>query len=198
VRGALKPGSMGRALPGWSVEVLHPDIDKPVAVGEPGRLAVELAGSPCMWFSGYRDAPERTAQRFTADGRWYLTGDVASKDSDGYFYFSARDDDVVLMAGYRIGPFEVESALLTHPDVAEAAVVGQPDALRGEVLVAFVVPRAGTTGSPEFASELQQVVKRNFSTHAYPRQVYFTDALPKTPSGKLQRFQLRDQVRDAG
>src|SRR5690606_474673 len=136
-----------------------------------------------LWFLGYLDAPERTAQRYTPDGRWYLTGDAGSQDADGFFHFSARDDDVIIMAGYRIGPFEVESVLVMHEDVAEAAVVGLPDELRGEVLEAFVVLREGVTGSAELEAELQTLVKKKFAAHAYPRRVHFVPSLPKTPSG---------------
>ncbi|MFD0689179.1 AMP-binding protein [Actinomadura fibrosa] len=191
IRAELRPGSMGRPLPGWRLRVLRPGADEAAPAGEPGRVAVDLAGSPLMWFTGYRDAPDRTAERFTADGRWYLTGDTAAEDADGYLHFAARDDDVVLMAGYRIGPFEVESVLLQHDGVAEAAVVGVPDDLRGEILVAHIVLRPGTQPSDALAAELQTLVKTRFAAHAYPREVHFVDGLPKTPSGKLQRFLLR-------
>jgi acetyl-CoA synthetase len=146
-----------------------------------------------MWFSGYVDAPEKTAARFSADGRWYLTGDAGARDADGNFFFSARDDDVIIMAGYRIGPFDVESVLVQHESVVEAAVVGVPDALRGEVLEAYVVLRDPAAGDAALAEELQHLVKRRFAAHAYPRTVHFTDRLPKTPSGKIQRFLLREQ-----
>ncbi|MFI6568901.1 AMP-binding protein [Nocardia fluminea] len=188
---AVPPGSMGRQLPGWSCAVLDEDADTEAAPGEIGRVAIDTQHSPLLWFLGYLDDPERTASRFTADGRWYLTGDVGSRDADGCFRFSSRDDDVIIMAGYRIGPFEVESVLVLHEQVAEAAVVGMPDELRGEVLEAFVVPRAGAEGGAELAAELQQLVKDEFAAHAYPRRVHFVDSLPKTPSGKVQRFLLR-------
>jgi acetyl-CoA synthetase len=144
-----------------------------------------------MSFTGYRDAPDRTAERFSPDGRWYYTGDVATKDADGYLTFGSRDDDVILMAGYRIGPFEVESALLQHPAVAEAAVVGEPDELRGEVVVAHVVAQTGAEKGDALVTELQQLVKTRLAAHAYPRRIHFVDELPKTPSGKIQRFLLR-------
>jgi acetyl-CoA synthetase len=145
-----------------------------------------------MWFTGYVDAPEKTAERFSPDGRWYYTGDAGSQDNDGDLFFSARDDDIIIMAGYRIGPFEVENVLVSHPDVAEAAVVGVPDELRGEVLEAFVVLRPDVAPSDELARELQQRVKTQFAAHAYPRTVHFVAQLPKTPSGKLTRHVLRD------
>uniref|UniRef100_UPI002455378E AMP-binding protein n=1 Tax=Nocardia cyriacigeorgica TaxID=135487 RepID=UPI002455378E len=186
-------GSMGRSLPGWACAVLADDADVEAPTGQLGRIAIDTERSPLLWFLGYLDAPERTAQRYTPDGRWYLTGDAGSQDADGFFHFSARDDDVIIMAGYRIGPFEVESVLVMHEDVAEAAVVGLPDELRGEVLEAFVVLREGVTGSAELEAELQTLVKKKFAAHAYPRRVHFVPSLPKTPSGKVQRFLLRQQ-----
>ncbi|MET8052645.1 AMP-binding protein [Streptosporangium sp. NPDC005286] len=189
----VKPGSMGRALPGWRVEVLRPDADEVAATNEVGRVAINVPDSPLMWFTGYGNAPDRTAERFSADGRWYYTGDIAAKDSDGCLTFGSRDDDVILMAGYRIGPFEVESALLQHPAVAEAAVVGEPDELRGEVVVAYVVTQPGTGTGDALVGELQQLVKTRLAAHAYPRRIHFIDELPKTPSGKIQRFLLRQR-----
>lgn len=186
-------GSMGRTMPGWHCAVLADVADVEAPVGELGRVAIDTQRSPLLWFLGYLDAPERTAQRYTADGRWYLTGDAGSQDADGFFHFSARDDDVIIMAGYRIGPFEVESVLVLDERVVEAAVVGMPDDLRGEVLEAFVVLRNGFEGNTELEAELQTLVKRKFAAHAYPRKVHFVDALPKTPSGKVQRFILRQQ-----
>jgi acetyl-CoA synthetase len=188
----VKPGSMGRPLPGHNVSVLLEDADEVAPDGTFGRVAIDCS-APLFMFSGYHKAPEKTAQRYTADGRWYLTGDTAMRDNDGCFFFSARDDDVIIMAGYRIGPFDVESVLVAHPDVAEAAVVGVPDDLRGEVIEAFVVPTAGVTGSDELTTTLQKQVKTKFAAHAYPRVIHYVDALPKTPSGKVQRFLLRRQ-----
>ncbi|GGK96397.1 AMP-binding protein [Nocardia jinanensis] len=195
---AAPAGSMGRALPGWECAVLSDDADTEAPAGELGRIAVDAERSALLWFLGYLDAPEQTTQRYTADGRWYLTGDAGSRDADGYFRFSARDDDVIIMAGYRIGPFDVESVLVLHDNVAEAAVVGLPDPLRGEVLEAFVVLRGEVAGTGELETELQTLVKEKFAAHAYPRRVHFVPALPKTPSGKVQRFLLRQQGRDAG
>jgi acetyl-CoA synthetase len=191
----LRPGSMGQPMPGWKVAILRNDADEVAPVGEVGRVAVRVEESSLWWFGGYHESPEATAARFTPDGRWYLTGDAGSSDQDGYITFCARDDDVIIMAGYRIGPFEVESVLATHPAVAECAVVGIPDPLRGEVIEAFVVLREPTTATTDLAEELQSLVKTRYAAHAYPRRVHFVDSLPKTPSGKVQRFQLRDQRR---
>ncbi|MGY2872851.1 acetyl-CoA synthetase [Marmoricola sp. URHA0025 HA25] len=177
-----EPGSMGRALPGFTVDVIE------------GAIAIDMEQSPLAWFRGYFGDPDRTAERVTDDGRWYLTGDVGSIDDRGNVFFRSRDDDVILMAGYRIGPFEVESVLVTHPAVAEAAVVGAPDELRGEVLVAFVVLEAGDEPSDDLTTDLQTVVKTRYAAHAYPRTIHYVDALPKTPSGKVQRFELRNRT----
>ncbi|GAC1540303.1 MAG: acyl-CoA synthetase [Acidimicrobiales bacterium] len=192
IRRDIKPASMGYPMPGHNVTVLCDDRDEPAAPGVLGRVAVDTTAA-LFAFSGYHNATDKTAERFTTDGRWYLTGDTAYTDDDGALFFSSRDDDVIIMAGYRIGPFDVESVLVTHPDVAEAAIIGVPDELRGEVLEAFVVVRADVTPSPELTNELQQLVKTKFAAHAFPRSIHYTEALPKTPSGKIQRYLLRAQ-----
>ncbi|KAA0916575.1 AMP-binding protein [Dietzia sp. ANT_WB102] len=193
LREDVRPGSMGVPLPGWSCTVLAADSDEPAPVGELGRVAIDVPASPLMWFTGYHEAPEKTAERFSQDGRWYYTGDAAKLDADGHFYFSSRDDDVIIMSGYRIGPFDVESVLSKHPDVLESAVIGVPDELAGEVLEAYVVLRDGVEGGPETESGLQKWVKTEFAAHAFPRKVHFVRELPKTPSGKIQRFLLRKE-----
>ncbi len=189
----LRPGSMGRALPGWSVDVLAQNADKPARNDELGRLALNVPASAFMWFAGYVQAPEKTAERYSADGQWYITGDAGHRDGDGYIYFSAREDDVIIMAGYRIGPFDVESVMVHHDAVAEVAVIGAPDALRGEVLEAFVVLKESFVAGVELENQLQQLVKDKLAAHAYPRRIHFVPELPKTPSGKIQRFLLRQQ-----
>ena len=190
VQRPIKPGSMGQALPGWKVAVLREDADEVAPAGTLGRIAVEARESALMTFGGYQREDD-TAGKFTPDGRWYLTGDAGRQDEDGDVFFSARDDDVIIMAGYRIGPFDVESVLAQHAAVAECAVIAVPDEARGEVIEAFVVPRAPHVGRDELAEELQQLVKERYAAYAYPRAVHFTDELPKTPSGKIQRFVLR-------
>lgn len=191
----LKPGSMGHPMPGWNIRVLDDDKDEVAPAGTLGRIAIDVTASPLAWFRGYDTDPVKSAKKFTADGRWYLTGDSGLTDDEGYFFFSSRDDDVIIMAGYRIGPFEVESVLVTHAAVVEAAVIAVPDEVRGEVLEAFVVLCDPHAGSSELARELQQLVKDRFAAHAYPRMIHFIDELPKTPSGKTQRFKLREQRR---
>jgi acetyl-CoA synthetase len=175
--------------------VLKDSVNEPAAPGEMGRVAVDTANSPMMWFTGYRDAPEKTAERFSQDGRWYITGDAGMVDEDGFYYFSARDDDVIIMAGYRIGPFDVESVLSQHPAVLESAVIGAPDELRGEVVEAYVVLTADAAGGEALVTELQTLVKTQYAAHAFPRRIHFVNELPKTPSGKVQRFILRQQTR---
>jgi acetyl-CoA synthetase len=189
----LREGAMGHAMPGWTATILHDEYDRKVDAGEVGRVAMVLPESPLAWFKGYEGDPTKSAEKFAGDGRWYVTGDTGRMDEDGYFYFSARDDDVIIMAGYRIGPFEVESVMATHRAVAECAVIAVPDEVRGEVIEAYVVPREGFAGSVELEQDIQQWVKRNYAAHAYPRRVHFTHAMPKTPSGKIQRFLLKQR-----
>ncbi len=193
---ALRPGSMGQPAPGWAVELLAPDRDEVAPRGDAGRVAVDVGASAFFWFAGYADDSARTSERFTSDQAWYLTGDVATRDDDGYFFFSARDDDVIIMAGYRIGPFEVESAIAEHPLVAEVAVIGVPDPLRGEVIEAFVVISADADVPDTFEDEVKQYAKTRFAAHAAPRHVHVVNSVPKTPSGKVKRFELREQRRE--
>jgi acetyl-CoA synthetase len=195
LRRPAHPGSMGRPMPGWAAAVLHEERDEEVGPGERGRIAMVIPDSPLAWFSGYQDDPVKSTERFAGAGRWYLTGDIGQVDADGSFRFSARDDDIIIMAGYRIGPVEVESVLNAHPRVAESAVVAVPDTVRGEVMEAFVVTRGGRASSPGLEKELKDWVKRRYAAHAYPRAIHFVDALPKTPSGKTQRFVLKQQRR---
>ncbi|MEO6090897.1 MAG: AMP-binding protein [Umezawaea sp.] len=189
----LKTGSMGRPVPGWSLTVLTDDQDEPAEPGVLGRVAIDVTASPLMTFSGYQVPGQ--SDKFTTDGRWYLTGDAGRVDADGDYFFSSRDDDVIIMAGYRIGPFEVESVLAQHPAVAECSVIGAPDPVRGEVIEAYVVLRQGSDASTALATELQHFVKTRYAAHAYPRTIHFIDALPKTPSGKTQRYLLRSSRR---
>jgi len=192
----VAPQSMGVALPGWAVTVLKEGTSTPAEVGEPGLLAIEVAASALMTFTGYAGGRSST-ERFTADGAFYLTGDLAIRTAEGTLRFSSRDDDVIIMAGYRIGPFDVESVLAQHDAVAECAVVAAPDPVRGEVIEAFVVLRDNTTDTAELQQELQNYVRTRYAAHAYPRKVHVVASLPKTPSGKIQRGELRRQLRDA-
>jgi len=183
--------AMGESLPGWNVTVLQAGADEPAPGGEVGRLAVEVGTSRFFTFTGYGAARDNRGSRFTGDGAYYLTGDLASLGEDGLIRFSSRDDDVILMAGYRIGPFDVESVLATHPLVVECAVVATPDPVRGEVVHAHVVLTATPEDPDALVRELQEWVRTRYAAHAYPRLVTFVDSLPKTPSGKIQRAALR-------
>ena len=186
----LRPGSMGLPTPGHRVEILAAD-GRVLPPGEVGDIAVH--GRPPSLFRGYWRDPVATAA--CRRGEWYTTGDRAHRDADGYFWFVGRDDDVIISAGYRIGPFEVESALVEHPDVVEAAAVAAPDAERGAIVKAFVVLRAGTPRSDALVTRLQEHVKRVTAPYKYPRAIEFVDALPKTVSGKIRRVELRERER---
>jgi acetyl-CoA synthetase/medium-chain acyl-CoA synthetase len=183
----VRPGSMGLPMPGHQVEVIGEE-GRPLPAGEVGEVAI--AGDPPSLFRGYwKDARASAACR--RDG-WYLTGDRAYRDSDGFFWFVGRADDVIISAGYRIGPFEVESALVEHPDVLEAAAVASPDPVRGAIVKAFVVLRPGVARSAELVRGLQDHVKSVTAPYKYPRAIEFVDALPKTVSGKIRRVELRE------
>jgi acetyl-CoA synthetase len=188
-------GSMGFANPGFTTLVLD-EHGRQVASGVDGELAIDVEASPLYWFRGYYEDPERTAERFVHGPRHYLTADAARVDERGLLHFASRADDVITSSGYRIGPFEIESALMAHAAVAEVAVVGTPDKLRGEAVTAFVVTAPATEGTPALAEELQELVKSRLAKHLYPRQVHFVDALPRTPSGKVQRKGLREQAHE--
>ena len=186
---AVKPGSMGRPLPGCTVAIVD-DEGHEVADDVVGHVGVQP--HPEGYYSlGYWDDPERTRALYR--GPWMTCGDLARRDSDGYFWFEGRADDVIKSAGYRIGPFEVESALLMHPAVAEAAVVGVPDALRGHIVKAYVVLKAERAPYPGLEDELVDVVKTHVGRHQYPRAIELLDELPKTETGKIQRFLLRQR-----
>ncbi|WP_037144724.1 AMP-binding protein [Rhodococcoides fascians] len=191
----ISDGAMGPALPGWSMTVLQPDTDEPADPGVMGRLAVVAADSVFMTFTGY-DGASVPSDRFCGDGKYFSTGDTASIDADGIIRFSSRDDDVIIMAGYRIGPFDVESALLRQPAVVECAVIAAPDPVRGEVVEAYVVLADGVEGTDQIVADLQTWVKSHYAAHAYPRRIHLVGTLPKTPSGKIQRAELRRRRRE--
>ncbi len=184
---ATRLGSMGRPTPGHDVAVID-EHGRPVEPGVEGDIALR-GGTPTL-FAGYLGEPEATAAAFRGD--WYVTGDRATRDRDGYFWFTGRADDVILSAAYRIGPFEVESALLEHPAVTESAAVGKPDPDRGQIVKAFVVLRPGVAPSDGLAAELQDHCKRVTAPYKYPREIEFVESLPKTRSGKIRRVELRE------
>ena len=188
---AIKPGSMGRPLPGIEAAIVRRLPDGSVeVVGEPdvqGELALR-AGWPSM-FRAYLHEDERYRKCF-ANG-WYLSGDLARRDADGYFWFVGRSDDVIKSSGHLIGPFEVESALMEHPAVAEAGVIGKPDPVAGEMVKAFVALKAGFTASPELQRELLAFVRKRLGTAVAPKEIDFQPTLPKTRSGKIMRRLLK-------
>jgi acyl-coenzyme A synthetase/AMP-(fatty) acid ligase len=191
----VRCGSMGRPVPGFDVEVVD-DAGVPVPDGDEGNVAIAVEPSrPVGLFAGYWGDAEATAAAFK--NGWYFTGDRARRDEDGYFWFEGRQDDVITSSAYRIGPFEVESALVEHPAVTEAAVVGKDDPDRTQIVTAFVVLHPSAEASPELAKELQDHVKRLTAPYKYPREVEFVTDLPKTVSGKIRRGELRDRLRAA-
>ena len=185
----VHPGSAGLPMPGHRVVVLDPE-GRELEPGKAGELSIDMARSPLHFFHGYH-------QQLTPaiSGGYYRTGDNVRLETDGRFTFIGRNDDVITSAGYRIGPFEVESALIEHPAVGEAAAIGKPDPERTEIVKAFVVLRQGYAASEALAEDLRRYVRSRLSAHAYPREIAFVAALPKTASGKIQRFVLRDQER---
>lgn len=184
----LRPGSLGRAVPGHIVLTVD-EGGQPLPPGEIGIIAVRRP-DPVM-FLGYWNNQPATNGKFAGD--FLLTGDLARRDEDGYFWFAGRSDDLITSAGYRIGPGEIEDCLIRHPAVSMAAVAGIPDPLRTEAVKAWIVPRAGVTGSPDLAREIQEFVKSRLAAHEYPRHVEFVDELPMTATGKIIRRQLREQ-----
>lgn len=187
----LRPGSLGRAYPGHRVEVIGDDGD-PLPPGTPGEVGIHR-DDPGM-FLGYWQNPEASREKFA--GEWLRSGDLAVKDEAGYFWYRGRKDDVIISAGYRIGPTEIEECIFRHPAVADVAVVGAPDPIRGSVVKAFVVAKPGFAPGESLKEEIQLLVKTRLAAHEYPRQVEFVADLPRTVTGKIQRHLLR--AREAG
>jgi acetyl-CoA synthetase len=183
----IKLGSCGKPQPGHICAIVDHD-GKPVSRGEPGVLAVKK-DDPGL-FKEYWNKPDKTDESFK-DG-WFLTGDVIYEDKDGYFWFSGRDDDLIKASGYRISPFEVESAIISHPEVLESAVVGSPDKIRGVIVKAYVVLHDKHKASEELIKDIQEHAKQVAAPYKYPREVEFVEALPKTQSGKIKRKELRE------
>jgi acetyl-CoA synthetase len=182
----VRPGSMGRAVPGHRVEVVASD-GEPLPAGETGIIAA-LRPDPVM-FLGYWNNPEATRAKFA--GEWCLTGDIAIKDADGYIWFKGREDDLISSGGYRIGPTDIEECLMKHPSVLMAAVVGSPDPVRGEIIKAFVVPRPEVAAGPGLAEEIRTFVGARLAHYQAPREIVFVPELPLTATGKIMRRELR-------
>jgi acetyl-CoA synthetase len=183
----VREGSMGKPMPGWDVQVLDED-EQPVAQGERGEICLRARSNP-HYPLGYWRNDEATQATF--GGEWFHSGDAAVQDADGYYWYVGRADDVIIAAGYRIGPFEVESACLEHPAVREAAAVASPDELRGNVVKAFIVLGDGVAPSDELAGDIKAFVRGRLSAYAYPRRIEFVSDLPKTLTGKIRRIELR-------
>ncbi|MFC4248399.1 acyl-CoA synthetase [Natribaculum luteum] len=190
----VRPGSMGKPLPGIEADVVDPQTGDPVEPGETGEIA-QRGDYPCF-FAEYWEKPDQTQDCFVdgPGGEWYLSGDLAHKDDDGYFWFEGRADDVIISSGYRIGPFEVESSLGEHDAVAEAAVVPKPHRERGNIVKAYVVPSERADPSEGLAEDIKTHVKEELSAHEYPREIEFREELPKTVTGKIRRTELQDDA----
>ncbi|PVH81834.1 acetyl-CoA synthetase-like protein [Cadophora sp. DSE1049] len=207
----IRPGSMGKPAPGVLLHVVNSDGTE-ATVGDEGDMAVLLSKNPAQdaffgIFDGYVSSDGRVTRNLQSTNfggqqkRWYRTGDRAKKDEDGYFWFVGRADDQINSSGYRIGPFEVESALQAHPEVEESAVVSSPDPVRGEVVKAFVVLKEASTQDHEsLTRELQEFCKRNTAPYKYPRKIQFVPAsfIPRTTSGKIQRSKLKKMEWESG
>jgi acetyl-CoA synthetase len=189
---AVREGSMGKPMPGWDVQILDED-ERPVPAGERGEICLRARSNPHYPLGYWRNEEE---SQETFGGEWFHTKDAARFDADGYVWYEGRADDVIIAAGYRIGPFEVESACLEHAAVREAAAVASPDERRGNVVKAFIVLADGHAASDELASDIQRFVRERLSAYAYPRKVEFVDDLPKTLTGKIRRVELRSRELD--
>ncbi len=185
---AAKPGSMGKPYPGHNVCPIDAD-GKPLPAGEVGELGA-WRDDP-VFFIGYWNNAQATRDKFIGD--YWSTGDMGYRDEDGYLWFVGRKDDVISMAGHRVGPGEIEDCLLKHPAVAQAAVIGSPDELRGNIIKAFIVLAEGHQGTDELASAIKSEVKSRLAAHEYPREIEFIDSLPMTTTGKVRRLELRQR-----
>lgn len=194
----IRPGAMGLPLPGLPIDVISEDGFTPLPAGRVGHAAIRMPMEGMML--GYWQAPDKTEACFVTNAageRWYISGDLARKDADGYFWYEGRSDDVINTAGYRVGPAEVEGAVMAHPAVKECAAVASPDADRGEVIKAFIVLHAGHQPSDALAKEIQDLVKAETAPYKYPRRIAFVDDLPRTTTGKIRRKELRDREKAA-
>src|SRR4051794_9876066 len=185
----VRDGSMGRRMPGWDVQIVD-EGERPVAHGERGEICLRGRSNP-PYPLGYCN--KAAASRETFGGEWFHTKDAAQQDEDGYYWYAGRADDVIITAGYRVGPFEVESACIEHEAVREAAAVASPEEKRGHVVKAFIVLAEGHEPSDELAQEIRAFVRGHLGAHAYPRRIEFVDELPKTLTGKIRRIELRER-----
>lgn len=200
-----RPGSMGKPFPGYEVAVLDPETHERKERGETGELAIK-PGDRRVFFDEYHGLPEKTANKQIDDisargeseeqrssGRWFLTDDLVKRDEDGYLWFVSRADDVILTSGYRVGPMEVEDAILTHDAVEQVGVVGVPDETRGEAIKAFVKPARDEYDPDALREEIRTLVRDRLAEYEYPQHIAFVETLPTTTTGKIQRRSLRER-----
>lgn len=195
----IRPGAMGLPLPGLPIAVISEETFTPLPAGQIGHVAIRMPMEGMML--GYWQAPDKTAACFVTNAageRWYISGDLARKDADGWFWYEGRSDDVINTAGYRVGPAEVEGAVMAHPAVRDCAAVASPDPERGEVVKAFIVLHDGYQPTPALAKEIQDFVKRETAPYKYPRRIEFIAELPRTTTGKVRRKELRDREKAQG
>jgi acetyl-CoA synthetase len=185
-----RPGSMGRPLPGYEIAIFDPETRARLPADELGEIAVK-PGDDRVFFTEYLNRPNAAEE--TRHEGWYLTGDLARQDEDGYLWFESRADDVIITSGYRVGPLEVEEVLLDHPDVEQAGVIGVPDDTRGEIIKAFLEPVDGVDGDDALRATLRSRARERLAAHEYPREIEFVDSLPKTSTGKIRRVDLRER-----
>lgn len=186
-----KPGSMGKPVPGHDVAIVDPETGMELPRGEVGQIAVRNPTEPAI-FEEYWNEPERTES--VRVGNWHLTGDLAVQDEDDYIWFKSRDDDLIIISGYRVGPGEIEKAILEHPSVEQVGVVGVPDGTRGEIIAAFVQPTSGVDGNESLREEIRALVRNDLAEYEYPRRIEFVSELPQTTTGKIQRTDLRERA----
>ncbi|WP_332900363.1 AMP-binding protein [Haladaptatus sp. CMSO5] len=182
-------GSMGKPVPGHDVAIIDQETGEEMPTGEVGMIAAKHANDPVI-FEEYWNKPEKTEH--VRVGEWHLTGDLGKRDEEGYLWFKSRDDDVIITSGYRVGPGEVESAILEHPDVEQVGVIGVPNRTRGEIIKAFVQPVGGIQGDDALRNEIETLVRDHLAKYEYPREIEFVDSLPQTTTGKIQRRKLRE------
>jgi len=188
--GVTKQGSMGKPMPGHTVEIIDPETGQRCPTNEMGEIAIQRSDDPLV-FEEYWNKPDKT-DAVTLDN-WHLTGDLARRDEGGYLWYETRADDVIITSGYRVGPSEVESVVLDHPDIEQAGVIGVPDDTRGEVIKAFVQPTPDATRSDALRDEIRDLVRERLAKYEYPREIEFMDELPMTTTGKIRRVDLRER-----
>ncbi|WP_227378120.1 AMP-binding protein [Haladaptatus halobius] len=185
-----KAGSMGKSVPGHTVQIIDSNTGELKGPNEIGEIAVKRSNDPAI-FKEYWGEPEKTEE--TKVNEWHLTGDLGYRDENDYIWFKSRDDDIIITSGYRVGPGEVETAILEHEDVEQVGVIGVPNDKRGEIIKAFVQPMSGATGDEQLREEIRNLVRERLAKYEYPREISFIDELPQTTTGKIRRKDLRER-----